>query len=167
MAENVYGVGEQSKSAYRVPKYDEVFTKDNTYSKSEVYNKNETYSEDEADEIFMAKDAGAPKNHASSANTYGLGTNVLYGHVKLTTSLDAPSGDQDGLALAASVGYVLKTYIDTRLAELQPVPVHGVVALDTLYDASDVQAIYGYGTWASSGAISLAGTYIYFYKRTA
>ena len=167
MSEKVYGIGEDSKSAYEVPKAEDVYTKSETYSKSQTYAKWETMSEQEMRAALMWKNEGAFKRHASPTDTNGLGTESEYGHVKLVRSLSAPSGDQDGLALAASVGYLLKTYIDDAIAALQPVPVHGVIQTDTQYEAAEIRTMYGYGTWAYMGVISLSGVYVYFYKRTA
>ena len=40
----------------------------------------------------------APKNHASTANTYGLGSNTLYGHLKLSDAINSTSDVSDGIA---------------------------------------------------------------------
>ena len=167
MSEKIYGIGEDSKSKYEVPKAADVYKKSETYSKTQVYSKGETMSDTELRAFFMGKNEGSPKEHAAPTDIYGLGTTAEYGHVKLVASLDAPSGNQDGLALAASVGYLLKTYIDNAITSLQPVPVHGVVQTDTQYEAADIRTMYGYGTWTYMGVVSLSGNYVYFYKRTA
>ena len=53
-----------------------------------------------------------PKNHASSATTYGLGTTSNYGHCRVINGL-ADSNYADGRALSAYQGRVLKDLIDT------------------------------------------------------
>lgn len=40
----------------------------------------------------------APKSHASTATTYGQGTDTNYGHVKLTDAYDGQSGASSGIA---------------------------------------------------------------------
>ena len=50
----------------------------------------------------------APKSHASTSATYGLGTSSNYGHVKIIDNLNQNS-NQDGLALSAHQGQVLDT----------------------------------------------------------
>lgn len=180
-AEKVYGIAE-SKSAVEVPRKTEVYTKDETYPKSWVYNILETYSITEIRQKFLQKTDGAPKNHASADSTYGLGTANNFGHCKLTTSLDIPSGNQDGIALAGSMGYMLKTYIDNVVAPLQSavaelqaalatvgqIPVGGVVAFTDYYsDVSVITEKMGYGTWLYQGSISgqtIPGS-IFFYER--
>ncbi len=54
----------------------------------------------------------APNNHASSATTYGLGTQSNYGHNKLVNNLTTTSY-QDGLALAAYQGKLLNDKVIT------------------------------------------------------
>lgn len=51
----------------------------------------------------------APKSHASTANTYGLGTASAYGHVKLSDSYTASGG-----AAAAGVAASSKALVDCR-----------------------------------------------------
>ena len=52
----------------------------------------------------------APTNHASTANTYGLGTTSNYGHVKTINDLTT-SAHADGLALSAYQGKILNDAI--------------------------------------------------------
>lgn len=167
---STYGIDE-SKS--RIPVYpaSQVYTKTEVYNKTETYSKTEVYNKTEADEKFLTQTAGAPKNHASTANTYGLGTSSNYGHVKLTTSTAAPSGDQSGLALAGSMGYTLKKYTDDSIAAYTggQLPVGAFVMM-----ATQSSPHMGYGTWTyktwqdvpmhdgSSTTIRL-----YIYQRTA
>ena len=58
-------------------------------------------------------DAKAPTSHASSNNTYGLGTTSNYGHVKTINGL-TQSSHSDGTALSAYQGKVLKDAIDAK-----------------------------------------------------
>ena len=154
MSEKVYGIAE-SKSKVEVPRKTDVYDKSETYSKSECFSKIETYSQTQITSIFLKKSDGAPKNHASTANTYGLGTGTNFGHCKLTTSLDVPLGDQDGIALAGSVGYTLKQYIDNAVSVLQSmcqIPVGGVYWSFNLN--GNVAQTLGYGTWAYCGNVN-------------
>lgn len=52
--------------------------------------------------------SAAPSSHASSSNTYGLGTTSNYGHVKTINAL-TQSSHSDGTALSAYQGNVLNT----------------------------------------------------------
>ena len=152
MDEKVYGIAE-SKSKVEVPRKADVYSKSETYSKSEMYSKSETYSQSQTDTNFLRKADGAPKNHASSADTYGLGTLTNYGHCKLITSLDAPSGNQDGLALAGSVGYMLVQIIN-RVAAAAQIPVGGVYW--SFHADSNVAQTLGYGVWEYCGIVNYA-----------
>ena len=58
-------------------------------------------------------DAKAPTSHASSNNTYGLGTTSNYGHVKTINGL-TQSSHSDGTALSAYQGKLLKDAIDAK-----------------------------------------------------
>lgn len=68
----------------------------------------EVYRKDDADETFLKKTTAsssyAIKNHAISETTYGIGSETLYGHVKIIQSLDVPPSMTAGKALAASAG---------------------------------------------------------------
>ena len=150
MSEKVYGIA-KSKSKVEVPRKTDVYSKSETYSKSECYSKSETYSQSQADTNFLRKTDGAPKNHASTADTYGLGTLTNYGHCKLTTSLDAPSGNQDGVALAGSVGYMLVQMISSIAAALQ-IPVGGVYW--SFHADNNVAQTLGYGVWEYCGIVN-------------
>ena len=62
--------------------------------------------------INTALEGKAPTNHAANANTYGLGTNEVYGHVKLTDAIDIEqTGGQASTGLAASA-YAVKLAYD-------------------------------------------------------
>ena len=58
----------------------------------------------------------SPKDHASTANTYGLGTTTKYGHVKLAEAFDAAAAD--GLAASAKLTTQLYTYFMELVEEL-------------------------------------------------
>ena len=53
-----------------------------------------------ADAAQSTADGKAPKNHASTAATYGIGTSSEYGHVKLSDGLDAALDAASGVALS-------------------------------------------------------------------
>lgn len=164
---STYGI-DDSKSRVEVFPATQVYKKSEVYNKTETYAKSEVYNKTEADEKFLAQVAGAPKNHASSSNTYGLGTASNFGHVKLTTSTAMPSGDQNGIALAGSMGYTLKKYIDDAIAAITggEVPVHGIVAMDN-WDWN-VRTLYGYGVWEYIGSATTSNNVnVYFFKRVS
>lgn len=166
---STYGIDE-SKSRVEVFPATQVYKKTEVYNKSETYAKAEVYNRAEADGKFLTQTAGAPKNHASSSNTYGLGTSANYGHVKLTTSTSAPSGDQNGIALAGSMGYTLKKYTDDSIASmnLPRIPVGGIFYYYAIgASSSTIRNLLGYGTWeyvgstivSTSGSVSYVGAY--------
>jgi hypothetical protein len=161
MAEKVYGIAE-SKSKVEVPRKADVYSKSETYSKSECYSKSETYSQSQSDTNFLRKTDGAPKNHASTADTYGLGTSEMFGHCMLVNSFNAPSGNQDGKALSAAAGYALKSAIDSGDAALHQeingvrLPIGSVYWSESHYASSAaVDAIIGYGNWTYRGFVAL------------
>lgn len=57
-------------------------------------------------------DTKAPKSHASSDTTYGVGTTSNYGHCKVANDLNNSSFTDSGLVLSAYQGYVLKNLIE-------------------------------------------------------
>lgn len=70
----------------------------------------------------------APKAHAVDANTYGLGTNGVFGHVKLSDSTSSSSGQTAGVAATpAAVKAVADAKADKTTVE----------ALDEAYKAAD------------------------------
>ena len=168
---STYGI-DDSKSRVEVFPATQVYRKTEVYNKTETYAKSEVYNKTEADGKFLTQTAGAPKNHASSANTYGLGTSANYGHVKLTTSTEAPSGDQNGLALAGSMGYTLKKYTDDKVAAvpIYRIPVKGVFIChdDSVRPSAYIASWLGYGTWQHLGSWSLLvspAVYLHAYER--
>ncbi|WMJ78510.1 MULTISPECIES: hypothetical protein [unclassified Sedimentibacter] len=74
--------------------------------------------------ITIADDTKAPKSHASTGTTYGVGTTSNYGHVKTINSL-TQSSHANGTALSAYQGKVLKDLVDAK-----PDVVTGVYAGD-------------------------------------
>ena len=65
--------------------------------------------------ITTALNGKAPNGHASTSNTYGLGSTSNYGHVKTINSL-TQSSHSDGTALSAYQGKVLKDLVDSKAA---------------------------------------------------
>ena len=107
----------------------------------------------------------APTNHATSATTYGRGTNTMYGHVKIINDL-TNGGRNDstyayaGEALAANQGKVLddkialkadKTYVDNKVKT--DVPLNAKFTDTTYTEATTVAA----GLMSSSDKIKLNG----------
>lgn len=62
--------------------------------------------------IVSELDAKAPKSHASSATTYGVGTNANYGHCMTINNLTT-SAHTNGYALSAYQGKLLNDKITT------------------------------------------------------
>ena len=58
----------------------------------------------------------APLKHDSADNTYGLGTTANYGHVKTINALTQAS-HEDGTALSAYQGKVLKDSVDSKISK--------------------------------------------------
>lgn len=73
------------------------------------------------DHVHPVDTSRAPNDHASSANTYGVGTPSVYGHVKTINSLTQAS-HTDGTALSAFQGKVLKGLVDGCVADIELVP---------------------------------------------
>jgi hypothetical protein len=166
---STYGIDE-SKSRVEVFPATQVYKKTEVYNKSETYAKSEVYNKTEADGKFLTQAAGAPKNHASAANTYGLGTSANFGHVKLTTSMAPPSGDQNGIALAGSMGYTLKKYTDDAIVSYpgNKIPVYGVFicALNVPSNRPDPHNMLGYGTWQFLQKAFWETVDVYWFRRT-
>lgn len=77
---------------------------------------NSTLSDEKVPSEKLSKnslDGKAPTSHASSSNTYGLGSTSNYGHVKTVNGL-TQSSHSDGAALSAYQGKVLKEAIDAK-----------------------------------------------------
>lgn len=103
-------------------------TSNNLYSIYFTVKNNNSYTWERLDDAdlqgFMttttANNTFAPKSHAVNATTYGLGTAGVYGHVKTVNGL-TQSSHQNGLALSAYQGKVLKDLIDELGDELADV----------------------------------------------
>lgn len=61
--------------------------------------------------VYTSLDNKAPKGHATSLTTYGVGTSSSYGHNKVINNLTT-SSHLDGNSLSAYQGYVLKGLVD-------------------------------------------------------
>ena len=61
--------------------------------------------------ILNKPDSFNPTQHASDNSDYGIGTNGLYGHVKLSDSLDSQSSAADGVAATPQAIYQLRQEI--------------------------------------------------------
>lgn len=90
-------------------------------------------------------DGKAPTNHAVNANTYGLGTNGVYGHVKLSDSTsDTNSNTASGIAATpkavASALSSAKTHAETQTSAV----------LGTSSDTSAANTVYGAKAAASA-----------------
>lgn len=86
---------------------------ENYYGHNKVINNLTTasYTEGESLSAYQGKvlnDSKAPTSHASSATTYGVGTSVNYGHLKIANNLSTASFDADApVALSAYQGKIL------------------------------------------------------------
>lgn len=63
------------------------------------------------DTLFSLDSSKANNNHASSENTYGIGTSSKFGHLKISDTIESNSKASDGVAPSL---YAVKT-IDTKL----------------------------------------------------
>ena len=79
-----------------------------------VYVQGDVYAGSSYNRILAYNDSVAPKSHASSANTYGVGTTANYGHNKVINDL-THTAFANGEALAAYQGKVLKDLIDGKI----------------------------------------------------
>ena len=75
-----------------------------------------------ADAAKSTADGKAPKAHASSATTYGIGTSSNYGHVKLSDSTSSTSAASKGIAASPKA---VKAAYDKAVAAI---PVGSVIA---------------------------------------
>lgn len=74
-------------------------------------------AEDIAAEVARATEAEetkAPNNHASQDTTYGIGTTVNYGHVKLSDDTDSTSGANDGVAATPNMVNMLVQDMESK-----------------------------------------------------
>ena len=97
--------------------YDVYDGEDGSSSEVEIVTSwNNTLSDEKVPSEKLSKnslDGKAPTSHASSSNTYGLGSTSNYGHVKTVNGL-TQSSHSDGAALSAYQGKVLKDEIDAK-----------------------------------------------------
>lgn len=84
------------------------------------------------DHIHPTDTSRAPTSHASTANTYGLGSTSNYGHVKTINNL-TQSSHSDGTALSAYQGKVLN---DTKADKSSVVDWDNIVFVDKTDDAT-------------------------------
>lgn len=75
----------------------------------------------------------APKSHASTATTYGIGTASNYGHVKLYDGVDGSSGKAaaNGIGASAYSVYLVKKALDDKIAADAALPFHTVTTNNT------------------------------------
>lgn len=74
-------------------------------------------TEDIAAEVVRATEAErtkAPNNHASRNTTYGIGTTVNYGHVKLSDVTGSTSGANDGVAATPNMVNMLVQDVESK-----------------------------------------------------
>lgn len=117
-------------------------TTNNLYSIYVTVKEGNTYSWEKLDDAdlqgFMTTDTAnatfAPKAHAVNASTYGLGTTGVYGHVKIINGLNQ-SSNQNGAALSAYQGKVLKDLVDDCVVDIELVPksTDGTGAIKLIY----------------------------------
>lgn len=99
------------------------------------------------DNLTFSPNDFAPKNHASTATTYGLGTTSNYGHVKTINSL-TQSSHANGTALSAYQGKVLN---DTKQ--------------NVLVSGTNIKTINGYSV-LGSGNLSIVPDLTDYYTKT-
>lgn len=134
----------------------------------------EVYRKEVADDKFLSKaDAStsyAIKNHATNTTAYGIGTDRIYGHVRLETALNMTESSSTGIALQASAGKVLNDKITALQNDKAPkIPVGGILPVSWSIGGDFIDTSIGYGTWELFHTLDL-GSYdknIYFYVRTS
>jgi hypothetical protein len=102
----------------------------------------ETGSFARGDHVHPTDSTRAPTSHAVAANTYGLGTTSLYGHVK-TINVLTQTKYADGEALSAYQGYLLNQAIEdvkSALNDIQGNMDEQVLSMviDTLVASNDI-----------------------------
>jgi hypothetical protein len=86
--------------------------------------------------ITIADSTKAPKSHASTGTSYGVGTTTNYGHVKIANDL-LQSSYANGVALSAYQGYLLKQELSASKNNI----------LD-MYESSGTSINLGAAQWA-------------------
>lgn len=125
--------------------------------------KSEVYSKEEADEQFAAKtdlDRYARKNHASTSQDYGIGSESSYGHCKVSDN-----GIGNGVAFSGKAGQQLKDRIERDETAIQQnalnianmsnrvyVAVNNIV-VSGYPDVGDFTRAMKYGTWEYVGKV--------------
>lgn len=71
-----------------------------------------------SDHVHPTDTSRAPTSHASSSNTYGVGTASNYGHLKLSDATTSTSGTSDGIAATPSAVKAVKDLIPTATSDL-------------------------------------------------
>jgi len=112
--------------------------------------------------ITIADDTKAPKSHASTGTTYGVGTTSSYGHVKTINSL-TQSSHVNGTALSAYQGKVLKDLVDT-LTDTNIVSSGSATFTDTLNSNTQIIKSVPIGIGKRHGRVLIkpvSGNYVY------
>lgn len=99
-----------------------------------------------------------PKNHQSTASTYGLGTTSAYGHVKIVNGL-TQSSNQNGLALSAYQGKVLKGLIDELDDEIADLTLGNITGDASSIRYSPPANVWGEGSQVATN-VAVALTYL-------
>lgn len=83
----------------------------------------------------------APTNHAVNANTYGLGTAGVYGHVKLTDAINTTQANGQASKGIAASAYAVKLAYDRGTAG-----VNAAATAQAAAEAADAKAVAAQGT---------------------
>ena len=134
-----------------------------------IWNKNGTYKDSNGITHTGGLDSKAPTNHASSLTIYGLGTETLYGHLKLSDSVTSSLDVSDGTAAtpkAVKTAYDYATSIKNELSEENENLINRIVNIENVLpkessgipkkDHSSTTKEYGGGTASKYGHVSLS-----------
>lgn len=110
-----------------------------------------TYKTATNDSITGLTNSKAPTSHASTATTYGTGTDTNYGHVKLSDSTSSTSGVASGTAATPAAVKAVKDSLDSNVSSLQS----SIDGKAPKMHTSD-KPIYGAGTDSQWGHVKLS-----------
>ena len=110
-----------------------------------------TYKTATNDSITGLTNSKAPTSHASTATTYGTGTDTKYGHVKLSDSTSSTSGVSGGIAATPKAVKAVNDSLTSNVSSLQS-SINGKAPTSHASTATT----YGTGTGTNYGHVKLS-----------
>ncbi len=89
--------------------------------------------------------SGLPASHASSSNTYGVGSDTNYGHLKLSDSIDSSLGVGSGCAITPGA---VKTLSDTFMSGVYD---------QVIKTQSEFETLIASSTWLDAKSVAFVG----------